>query len=64
MKKQAAVGSGLQPGERLSNEVILKLNDARPETIGMASRISGVTPAAISLLLVFLKKQGVLKKGA
>ncbi|GHA62001.1 tRNA uridine-5-carboxymethylaminomethyl(34) synthesis enzyme MnmG [Photobacterium aphoticum] len=48
----------------LSNEVILKLNDARPETIGMASRISGVTPAAISLLLVFLKKQGVLKKGA
>nr|WP_086937708.1 tRNA uridine-5-carboxymethylaminomethyl(34) synthesis enzyme MnmG [Thaumasiovibrio occultus] len=48
----------------LSNEVIAKLTDARPETIGIASRISGITPAAISLLLVFLKKQGLLKKGA
>lgn len=47
----------------LSNEVIAKLNDAKPETIGMASRISGITPAAISLLLVYLKKQGMLKKG-
>ncbi|HIF9330956.1 TPA: tRNA uridine-5-carboxymethylaminomethyl(34) synthesis enzyme MnmG [Photobacterium damselae] len=47
----------------LSNEVIAKLNDAKPETVGMASRISGVTPAAISLLLVYLKKQGLLKKG-
>ncbi|MGF1733028.1 tRNA uridine-5-carboxymethylaminomethyl(34) synthesis enzyme MnmG [Photobacterium kasasachensis] len=47
----------------LSNEVIAKLNDAKPETIGQASRISGVTPAAISLLLVYLKKQGMLKKG-
>ncbi|WP_413113681.1 tRNA uridine-5-carboxymethylaminomethyl(34) synthesis enzyme MnmG [Thaumasiovibrio sp. DFM-14] len=48
----------------LSNEVIVKLNDAKPETIGIASRISGITPAAISLLLVYLKKQGMLKKGA
>lgn len=47
----------------LSNEVIAKLSDAKPETIGMASRISGITPAAISLLLVYLKKQGLLKKG-
>ncbi|PSW11686.1 tRNA uridine-5-carboxymethylaminomethyl(34) synthesis enzyme MnmG [Photobacterium sanctipauli] len=47
----------------LSNEVISKLNDAKPETIGMASRISGITPAAISLLLVYLKKHGMLKKG-
>ncbi|WP_120513850.1 tRNA uridine-5-carboxymethylaminomethyl(34) synthesis enzyme MnmG [Photobacterium salinisoli] len=47
----------------LSNEVIAKLNDAKPATIGMASRISGVTPAAISLLLVYLKKHGLLKKG-
>ncbi|MDX1304247.1 tRNA uridine-5-carboxymethylaminomethyl(34) synthesis enzyme MnmG [Photobacterium sp.] len=47
----------------LSNEVISKLNDAKPETIGMASRISGITPAAISILLVYLKKQGMLKKG-
>lgn len=48
----------------LSNEVVLKLQDARPETIGKASRISGITPAAISILLVHLKKQGMLKKGA
>lgn len=48
----------------LSNEVRGKLQDARPETIGKASRISGVTPAAISILLVHLKKHGMLKKGA
>lgn len=48
----------------LSNEVVAKLRDARPETIGKASRISGITPAAISILLVHLKKQGMLKKGA
>ncbi|PSV24503.1 MULTISPECIES: tRNA uridine-5-carboxymethylaminomethyl(34) synthesis enzyme MnmG [unclassified Photobacterium] len=47
----------------LSNEVVVKLNDAKPESIGMASRISGITPAAISLLLVYLKKHGLLKKG-
>ncbi|QGP52046.1 Glucose-inhibited division protein A [Piscirickettsia salmonis] len=41
----------------LSNEVTAKLKLARPETVGQASRISGVTPAAISLLLVYLKKQ-------
>ena len=39
----------------LSVEVRQKLNQHRPETIGQASRISGVTPAAISLLLVYLK---------
>ncbi|HCH02682.1 MAG TPA: tRNA uridine-5-carboxymethylaminomethyl(34) synthesis enzyme MnmG [Vibrio sp.] len=47
----------------LSNEVVAKLNNAKPETIGIASRISGITPAAISILLVHLKKQGQLKKG-
>jgi tRNA uridine 5-carboxymethylaminomethyl modification enzyme len=47
----------------LSNEVVAKLTEAKPETIGIASRISGITPAAISILLVYLKKQGVLKKG-
>ena len=46
----------------LSNEVVAKLQDARPETIGKASRISGITPAAISLLLVYLKKHGLLSK--
>ncbi|WP_264874649.1 tRNA uridine-5-carboxymethylaminomethyl(34) synthesis enzyme MnmG [Vibrio agarivorans] len=47
----------------LSNEVVHKLNEAKPETIGIASRISGITPAAISILLVYLKKHGMLKKG-
>jgi tRNA uridine 5-carboxymethylaminomethyl modification enzyme len=42
----------------LSVEVRQKLHAQRPETLGQASRISGVTPAAISLLLVHLKKRG------
>ncbi|MCL4746985.1 MAG: tRNA uridine-5-carboxymethylaminomethyl(34) synthesis enzyme MnmG [Burkholderiaceae bacterium] len=41
----------------LSNEVRAKLNAQRPATVGVASRISGVTPAALSLLLVYLKKR-------
>ena len=48
----------------LSNEVIAKLNDHQPETVGKAARISGITPAAISMLLVHLKKQGLLRKSA
>ncbi|MEI8633619.1 hypothetical protein P4S72_19170 [Vibrio sp. PP-XX7] len=52
-----------QDVKSLSNEVVLKLNTVKPETIGIASRISGVTPAAISILLVYLKKHGMLKKG-
>lgn len=40
----------------LSNELRQKLAQARPDTVGRASRIPGVTPAAISLLLVYLKK--------
>ncbi|KVW48305.1 tRNA uridine-5-carboxymethylaminomethyl(34) synthesis enzyme MnmG [Burkholderia ubonensis] len=43
----------------LSFEVSQKLNQFRPETIGQASRISGVTPAAISLLMVHLKRRGL-----
>lgn len=46
----------------LSNEVAQKLNEFMPETLGMASRISGVTPAAISILLVHLKKLGLLNR--
>jgi tRNA uridine 5-carboxymethylaminomethyl modification enzyme len=42
----------------LSAEVCQKLNDHKPETIGQASRIPGVTPAAISLLMVHLKRSG------
>jgi tRNA uridine 5-carboxymethylaminomethyl modification enzyme len=44
--------------KNLSSEVRQKLKESKPETIGMASRISGVTPAAISLLLIHLKKRG------
>ncbi|MDH5611307.1 MAG: tRNA uridine-5-carboxymethylaminomethyl(34) synthesis enzyme MnmG [Gammaproteobacteria bacterium] len=40
----------------LSTEICLKLSDQRPETIGQAGRIPGMTPAAISLLMVHLKK--------
>jgi tRNA uridine 5-carboxymethylaminomethyl modification enzyme len=41
----------------LSKEVQLKLNQHKPETIGQASRIQGITPAAVSLLLVHLKRR-------
>ncbi|MEQ1739249.1 MAG: tRNA uridine-5-carboxymethylaminomethyl(34) synthesis enzyme MnmG [Methyloglobulus sp.] len=41
----------------LSNEVSQKLKAQRPETLGQASRIPGMTPAAISLLLIYLKKK-------
>ncbi len=47
----------------LSNEVTEKLNRHKPATIGQASRISGVTPAAVSFLLVHLKRHD-LKKSA
>lgn len=47
----------------LSNEVRQKLSQHRPETLGQASRIQGVTPAAISLLLVYLKRRGLLVAG-
>jgi len=43
----------------LSFEVRQKLNQHRPQTLGQATRISGVTPAAISLLLVHLKKKRI-----
>jgi len=42
----------------LSIEVQQKLNQHKPETLGQASRIQGITPAAISLLLVHLKRRG------
>lgn len=41
----------------LSKEIQFKLGNTRPETLGQASRIPGVTPAAISLLLIHLKKR-------
>lgn len=48
--------------EGLSNELKQKLSEAKPETLARASRIPGVTPAALSLLLVYLKKRGLLKQ--
>ncbi len=48
--------------EGLSNELKQKLTDARPTSIARASRIPGVTPAALSLLLIMLKKRGKLAK--
>jgi tRNA uridine 5-carboxymethylaminomethyl modification enzyme len=56
MDYQAIVG--------LSNEVRQKLANVRPATVGQASRVPGVTPAAISLLLVHLKKLGGERKRA
>lgn len=47
----------------LSKEVVSKLNKARPETIESAYRISGVTPAAISIILVYLKRKGLIRTG-
>ena len=48
----------------LSSEVSQKLTTQQPQTIGHASRIPGVTPAAISLLLVHLKKKNLYAKSA
>jgi tRNA uridine 5-carboxymethylaminomethyl modification enzyme len=48
----------------LSNEVRLKLAAGKPQTLGQASRIPGITPAAVSLLLIYLKKNGLDRKSA
>ncbi|PTU29104.1 tRNA uridine-5-carboxymethylaminomethyl(34) synthesis enzyme MnmG [Stenotrophobium rhamnosiphilum] len=48
----------------LSNEVRVKLVQHRPQTVAQASRIQGITPAAVSLLLVHLKKTGQLRKAS
>ncbi|WP_394180626.1 tRNA uridine-5-carboxymethylaminomethyl(34) synthesis enzyme MnmG [Marinomonas posidonica] len=50
--------------ESLSNEIKQKLSEARPESLAAASRIQGVTPAAVSLLLIHLKKRAIAKKSA
>ena len=48
----------------LSNEIQQKLTSARPSTIARAGRISGVTPAALSLLLVYIKRKDGMKKAS
>jgi len=50
--------------EGLSNEVKQKLIEAKPETLASASRIQGITPAAVSLLLISLKKRAIASKSA
>ncbi|WP_150466481.1 tRNA uridine-5-carboxymethylaminomethyl(34) synthesis enzyme MnmG [Francisella sp. SYW-9] len=45
----------------LSNEVLQKLTEQKPTTLGEASRIPGITPAAISLLTIYMKKTGFIK---
>jgi len=48
----------------LSNEIQQKLTASRPSTIARAGRISGVTPAALSLLLVYIKRKDGMKKAS
>jgi len=47
----------------LSREIVQKLSRIRPNSLGQASRISGITPAAISVLMVYLKRKEVQTKG-
>ncbi len=48
----------------LSREITLKLKDVRPETLGQASRIPGVTPAAVQLVMITIRKNANAKKSA
>lgn len=47
----------------LSKEIIQKLNNVRPDSLGQATRVSGVTPAAISVLMVYLRRNEVINTG-
>ena len=55
---------GYQEMQGLSNELKQKLSEVQPENIGRASRIPGMTPAAISLLLIYLKKYQAVNRKA
>ncbi|MGH7884108.1 MAG: hypothetical protein ACRENO_00275, partial [Thermodesulfobacteriota bacterium] len=48
----------------LSNEIVQKLSSIKPESIGQAGRVSGITPAAISVLSIYIKKASVLEKNS
>ena len=50
--------------EGLSNEVKEKLNQSKPRTIGDASATEGITPAAVNLILIYLKKAELLEQNA
>ncbi|WP_274937914.1 hypothetical protein, partial [Francisella tularensis] len=45
----------------VSNEVLQNLTEQKPTTLGEESRIPGITPAAISLLTIYMKKTGCIK---
>ena len=64
--EQAPLPDDLDYGlvEGLSNEVREKLEQVRPDTVGQAARIAGVTPAAVSLLLIHLKKRSLTRRSA
>jgi tRNA uridine 5-carboxymethylaminomethyl modification enzyme len=48
----------------LSREITLKLKDVRPETLAQANRIPGVTPAAVQLIMITIRKNAQAKKSA
>ncbi len=48
----------------LSREITLKLKDVRPETLAQASRIPGVTPAAVQLVMITIRMNAQAKKSA
>ena len=48
----------------LSREITLKLKDVLPETLGQAGRIPGVTPAAVQLIMITIRKNNAAKKSA
>ncbi|HEX3000493.1 MAG TPA: tRNA uridine-5-carboxymethylaminomethyl(34) synthesis enzyme MnmG, partial [Armatimonadota bacterium] len=51
-------GMDYAPVPALSNEIRQKLADIQPVNLGQASRISGMTPSALSVLMVYLRRQG------
>ena len=59
--EETTIPAGLVYGEvpGLSREVVEKLTRVKPFSLGQASRISGVTPASITALLIFFKKRGM-----
>ncbi|HEY7534533.1 MAG TPA: tRNA uridine-5-carboxymethylaminomethyl(34) synthesis enzyme MnmG, partial [Thermodesulfobacteriota bacterium] len=46
----------------LSREIVQKLSRIRPNSLGQASRVSGITPAAISIIMVYLKRKNIEAK--
>ena len=62
--KQIPTNTKYEEIHGLSNEVKEKLIKTQPQTIGAASQIEGVTPAAINLILIHLKKKELVSQNA